>query len=208
MKSYVINAQNALDAWKIQDWNVLSTNANAVYNHFVHHPEDFLSIEYPLTVGSVFFVMLGYTTPDEDIQEVRAENMLLCLSKCLENPAEKRLAAMRLFLLFSMHFSHLQKKLDRVWSSHTQYDIFSRIMSSKQLQMNVLAYLSSLFTIDNAQLLEVPFEIKMLKEHYSSFCSHFGQINENDSAIGASVIKMLVADITDDLERYIQYKKQ
>lgn len=77
---------NAIMAWTafgMQDYSSLECHANEIYNYFVHNPSELLNIDSPLLIGKVFQVCLGFHEPDQDIQEVRAENAFLVFPKRL-----------------------------------------------------------------------------------------------------------------------------
>ena len=79
---------NAVAAWAAfgaQDYSGLERHGNEIYNYFVHNPGELLKLDSPLLIGKVFQVCLGFQEPDEDIQEVRAENAFLCFSQALES---------------------------------------------------------------------------------------------------------------------------
>lgn len=79
---------HALSAWAafgVQDYSGLEQHSKEIYNYFVHNPEELLNIDNPLLIGKIFHVCLGFREPDEDIQEVRAENAFLCFSRALNS---------------------------------------------------------------------------------------------------------------------------
>ena len=79
------NAVMAWTAFGVQDYSGLEQYGGQVYNYFVHNPCDILKLDNPLLIGKVFQVCLGFQEPDEDIQEVRAENAFLCFSQALKS---------------------------------------------------------------------------------------------------------------------------
>ena len=102
---YVQYAEEAVHARHNRNFQVLASAASNLYNHFVHNPKDYINVESPLAVGSIFASCLGYQEPDEDIQEVRAENAIYCLTQSVEsqNEVNRNLSAAYLFLVFSIH---------------------------------------------------------------------------------------------------------
>lgn len=72
-------------AFGAQDYYSLERYGGEIYNYFVHNPNEILQIESPLLIGKIFQVCLGFQEPDEDIQEVRAENAFLCFSQALKS---------------------------------------------------------------------------------------------------------------------------
>lgn len=110
-----INAVMAWMAFGAQDYRSLEQHGGDVYNYFVHHPSDILNLDSPLLIGKVFQVCLGFQEPDEDIQEVRAENAFLCFAQALET---KRAnihdeAAARLMILLIRDQKHLIGKVEQ-----------------------------------------------------------------------------------------------
>lgn len=105
----------AWTAFGVQDYSALEQHGGEIYNHFVHHPSDILNLDSPLLVGKVFQVCLGFQEPDEDIQEVRAENAFLCFSQALKS--EKKSvhdeASARLMMLLIRDQKHLIGKVEQ-----------------------------------------------------------------------------------------------
>lgn len=101
---YVQYAEEAVHARHNRNFQVLASAASNLYYHFVHNPKDYINVESPLAVGSIFASCLGYQEPDEDIQEVRAENAIYCLTQSVEsqNEVNRNLSAAYLFLVFSI----------------------------------------------------------------------------------------------------------
>ena len=109
------NAMMAWTAFGMQDYSTLEQHANAIYNHFVHNPSELLSIDSPLLIGKIFQVCLGFQEPDQDIQEVRAENAFVCYSKA--HNSEKQdvhdEAAARLMMLLIQWQRYLINKVEQ-----------------------------------------------------------------------------------------------
>lgn len=110
-----INAVMAWVAFGAKDYRSLEQHGGDVYNYFVHHPGDILNLNDPLLIGKVFQVCLGFQEPDEDIQEVRAENAFLCFAQALKsNKASIRdEAAARLMILLIRDQKHLIGKVEQ-----------------------------------------------------------------------------------------------
>ena len=109
---------NALMAWTAfgnQDYSGLERHGNEIYNYFVHHPSAILKLENPLLMGKIFQVCLGFQEPDEDIQEVRAENAFICLSQALKSEKSNvhDEAAARLMMLLIRDQRHLKNKVEQ-----------------------------------------------------------------------------------------------
>lgn len=105
----------AWTAFGTQDFSSLEQHGREVYNHFVHNPHEILELDNPLLIGKVFQVCLGFQEPDEDIQEVRAENAFLCFSQSLnsEKVNVHDEAAARLMILLIRDQKHLKNKVEQ-----------------------------------------------------------------------------------------------
>ena len=124
----------AIMAWAAfgsQDYSNLERYGGEIYNYFVHNPSGILKLDSPLLIGKIFQVCLGFQDPDEDIQEVRAENAFLCFSQALKsgkvNVHDE--AAARLMLLLIIYRNHLINKVaEACKSSHVDpYSIFGMV---------------------------------------------------------------------------------
>lgn len=109
------NAMMAWTAFGMQDYSTLEQHANAIYNHFVHNPSRLLNIDSPLLIGKIFQVCLGFQEPDQDIQEVRAENAFVCFSKALNSEKQDvhDEAAARLMMLLIQGQRYLINKVEQ-----------------------------------------------------------------------------------------------
>lgn len=109
---------SALAAWTafgVQDYSGLERHGNEIYNYFVHNPSELLKLDSPLLIGKVFQVCLGFQEPDEDIQEVRAENAFLCFSQALTSSKAnvQDEASARLMILLIRDQKHLISKVEQ-----------------------------------------------------------------------------------------------
>ncbi len=109
------SAVMAWTAFGVQNYSGLEQHGNDIYNHFVHHPSDILNLDSPLLIGKVFQVCLGFQEPDEDIQEVRAENAFLCFSQALKSDKKSvhDEASARLMMLLIRNQKHLIGKVEQ-----------------------------------------------------------------------------------------------
>lgn len=109
------SAVMAWTAFGAQDYSELEKNGGDIYNYFVHHPSEILNLDGPLLIGKVFQVCLGFQEPDEDIQEVRAENAFICFSQALKTSRTDihDEAAARLMLLLIRDQKHLIGKVEQ-----------------------------------------------------------------------------------------------
>ena len=116
-------------AFGAQDYATLEMYGNEIYNYFVHNPADILKLDSPLLIGKIFQACLGFQDPDQDIQEVRAENAFLCFSLALKS--EKRNvhdeAAARLMILLIQGQRFLKNKVEQacVGEGTNPYDFFA-----------------------------------------------------------------------------------
>ena len=124
----------AISAWTafgVQDYAGLERHGNEIYNYFVHNPGELLKVDSPLLIGKIFQVCLGFQEPDEDIQEVRAENAFLCFSQALESnkPNVHDEASARLMMLLIRDQKQLIGKVEQACrSEHANPYSFMGIM--------------------------------------------------------------------------------
>ena len=113
------HAVAAWTAFGVQDYLGLEQHGNDIYNYFVHNPEELLKLDSPLLIGKVFQVCLGFQEPNEDIQEVRAENAFLCFSQALESNKTNvhDEASARLMMLLIRDQRHLIGKVEHACRS-------------------------------------------------------------------------------------------
>lgn len=113
------HAVAAWTAFGAQDYSSLEQHGNDIYNYFVHNPQELLKLDSPLLIGKVFQVCLGFQEPDENIQEVRAENAFLCFSQALESNKTNvhDEAAARLMMLLIRDQMHLIGKVEQACRS-------------------------------------------------------------------------------------------
>lgn len=123
------NAVMAWVAFGTQDFAGLEKYGNEIYNYFVHNPREILGLDNPLLIGKVFQVCLGFQEPDEDIQEVRAENAFLCFSQALKlnETSIHDEASARLMMLLIRNQKHLKNKVEQACQNEhaNPYSFFS-----------------------------------------------------------------------------------
>lgn len=109
------NAMMAWTAFGLRDYPRLAKHGNEIYNYFSQHPQALLNLDSPLLIGKVFQVCLGFQEPDEEIQEVRAENAFLCFSKALKSDKTSvhDEASARLMILLIRDQKHLKGYVER-----------------------------------------------------------------------------------------------
>ena len=144
------NAVLAWTAFGVQDYSGLEKYGNEIYNYFVHNPGELLKLDSPLLIGKVFHVCLGFQEPDEDIQEVRAENAFMCFSQALESSKTNvhDEAAARLMMLLIREQMHLIGKVEQACRSEhvSPYDIFDMMDDGLPMDMPMATNTKMLFT--------------------------------------------------------------
>lgn len=140
----------AWTAFGMQDYSTLEQHANAIYNYFVHNPSELLTIESPLLIGKIFQVCLGFQEPDQDIQEVRAENAFLCFSKALDSEKQNvhDEAAARLMMLLIQGQRYLINTVEQACQAQygNPYSIFSVLNNGLPDDMPLATNTKMLFT--------------------------------------------------------------
>lgn len=144
---------NAIMAWTafgVQDYSGLEKYGQNVYNYFVHKPVAILELENPLLIGKVFQICLGFQEPDEDIQEVRAENAFLCFSQALKSD-ETTIhdeAAARLMMLLMHEQRHLINQVERACQNGyvNPYSLVSMLTTGLPKDMPLATNTKMLFT--------------------------------------------------------------
>lgn len=144
---------NALMAWAAfgsQDYSGLEQYGGAIYNYFVHNPEEILKLDNPLLIGKIFQACLGFQEPDEDIQEVRAENSFICFSQALKSDRANvhDEAAARLMMLLIRDQRHLLNKVEQSCQNEhlNPYSIFSMLNDGLPNDMPMATNTKMLFT--------------------------------------------------------------
>ena len=144
---------NAISAWTafgVQDYAGLERHGNEIYNYFVHNPGELLKLDSPLLIGKVFQVCLGFQEPDEDIQEVRAENAFLCLSQALESGKTNvhDEASARLMMLLIRDQIHLINKVEQACRNEhaNQFNVLDMFDDGLPMDMPMATNTKMLFT--------------------------------------------------------------
>lgn len=140
----------AWTAFGAQDYSSLEEYGGQIYNYFVHNPGDILNLDNPLLIGKVFQVCLGFQEPDEDIQEVRAENAFLCLSQAMKSDKKNvhDEACARLMILLIRDQRHLKNKVEHACQNEhaNPYSVFGMFSSGLPNDMPVSTNTKMLFT--------------------------------------------------------------
>lgn len=148
---FSFNAVAAWSAFGTQDYSGLEKYGGEVYNYFVHNPGELLQLDSPLLIGKVFQVCLGFQEPDEDIQEVRAENAFLCFSQALKSSKANvhDEAAARLMLLLIRDQKHLRGKVEQACLNEraaNPYSFFGILDDGLPMDMPMATNTKMLFT--------------------------------------------------------------
>lgn len=127
---------SAIMAWTafgMQNYSALSQHSDYIYNYFVHKPSELLNIDKPLLIGKIFQACLGFQEPDQDIQEVRAENAFLCLSRALKSDIQTvhDEAAARLIMLLIQWQKYLINKVEEAYRDDTNPFKFHAILNGE-----------------------------------------------------------------------------
>ena len=130
----IFNAVAAWAAFGVLDYSGLEQHGAEIYNYFVHHPGELLQMDNPLLIGKVFQACLGFQEPDEDIQEVRAENAFLCFSQALKSSRTNvhDEASARIMMLLIRDQKHLIGKVEQACRNEnaSRYDFFDMFLDS------------------------------------------------------------------------------
>lgn len=215
---------NAIMAWTafgMRDYPTLAHHAKEIYNYFVHKPLELLTIDSPLLIGKVFQVCLGFQEPDQDIQEVRAENAFLCFSKALNSEKQNvhDEAAARLMILLIKRQRYLIKKVEQACRGQyvNPYDFFAMLHDGLPNDMPMATNTKMLFAayylfdriINKTYVVNefiVPTEkraFEYVKNHVLDNCNMLeGTSNYRKAELGKIVFDKICEQLQDDIERY------
>lgn len=215
---------NALMAWNafvMQDYSTLEQHAKEIYNYFVHKPYELLNIDSPLLIGKVFQACLGFQEPDQDIQEVRAENAFICFSKALNSEKQKvhDEAAARLMMLLIQWQRFLIDKVEQACKGRdtSPYNFFAVLNDGLPNDMPMATNTKMLFTayylfdriIDKTNIVNefiIPNEKKTfeyVKKHILDNCNLLGRTPQHRKVeLGNIVFDKICKQLRDDIESY------
>ncbi|HBY17049.1 MAG TPA: hypothetical protein DEG90_07935 [Porphyromonadaceae bacterium] len=216
------NAMMAWTAFGTQDYSTLEQHANAIYNHFVHNPSELLNIDSPLLIGKIFQVCLGFQEPDQDIQEVRAENAFLCFSQALNSEKQDvhDEAAARLMMLLIQGQRYLINKVEKACQTQgaNPYSFFAVLNKGLPNDMPMATNTKMLFTayylfdeiIDKTNVVNefiVPNEKKAfeyVKKHVLDNCNMLERTPQyRKSELGNIVFNKICKQLREDIESYL-----
>ena len=218
------NAMMAWTAFGMQDYSTLEQHAKEIYNYFVHKPYELLNIDSPLLIGKVFQACLGFQEPDQDIQEVRAENAFLCFHKALNSEKQDvhDEAAARLMMLLIQWQRYLIKKVEQSCQGQcaNPYSFFAVLNDGLPNDMPMATNTKMLFSayylfdsiIDKTNVVNeftIPSEksaFNYVKKHVLENCNLLERTPQHrKSELGHIVFDRICKQLRDDIESYSNY---
>lgn len=218
---------NALMAWTAfgaQDYRSLEEHGKYIYNYFVHNPNEILKLDTPLLIGKIFQVCLGFQEPDNDIQEVRAENALICFSQAIKSdkPNVHDEALARLMILLIKEQKYLIDKVEQSCRNKNinPYNPLSFLSDGLPSDMPMATNTKMLFTayylysciINKGNVSDEFVNIieknmyKNVEEHIISNCNQLNNTSsERKIELGRIVFEKICNKLKDDIEMYFQY---
>ena len=211
----------AWTAFGAQDYSGLEQFGVQIYNFFVHNPSKILELENPLLIGKVFQVCLGFQEPDEDIQEVRAENAFLCLSQAMKSDKNNvhDEACARLMILLIRDQRHLKKKVENACQNENAnpYNFFDMFSSRLPNDMPMATNTKMLFTayylydsiIDKTNVINEFVNagernvFEYVKKHVLDNCRQLHNTSlERKAELGGIVFEKIYKKLRKDIELY------
>lgn len=219
-----ILSYNAMMAWTAfgnQDYSTMERHAKEIYNYFVRKPSELLNIDNPLLIGKVFQVCLGFQEPDQDIQEVRAENAFLCFSRAL-NSMKQNIhdeAAARLMILLIQWQKFIINKVEQACQGQytNPYSFFAVLNNGLPNDMPMATNTKMLFTafylfdriIDKKNVVNefiIPNEKKTfeyVKKHVLDNCNMLEKTPQyRKSELGCIVFDKIYNQLREDIELF------
>lgn len=221
--NYVQYAEKAVFARKSRDFRNLEQAASCLYNHFVHNPRDYNRMEEPYVVGSVFATCLGFQEPDEDVQEVRAENAVFCLYGGINvaDGVDKNLSVVYLFLVFSVFRKYLWQRVMKLFGA-AEFGVYMpgsvllslpsdvrSFMLAERLAINsifdsVLMYLFHFTSSETIKFLDLDEEKAAYLSQLNTIQSKTVENKAMYESVGKIVLEKVFEDIKGDIITYIQ----
>jgi hypothetical protein len=220
---------NALMAWTAfgaQDYRSLEEHGKYIYNYFVHNPNEILKLDTPLLIGKIFQVCLGFQEPDNDIQEVRAENAFICFSQAIKSdkPNVHDEALARLMILLIRDQKYLIDKVEQACRNKNinPYNPLSFLSDGLPSDMPMATNTKMLFTayylyncINNKDNVSNEFvnileknAYEKVKEHIIDNCNQLDDTSHERKRfieLGRIVFEKICNKLKDDIEMYSQY---
>lgn len=217
---------NAIMAWTAfgaEDYRSLEEHGKYIYNYFVHNPNEILKLDTPLLIGKIFQVCLGFQEPDNDIQEVRAENAFICFSQAIKSdkPNVHDEALARLMILLIKEQKYLIDKVEQSCRNKNinPYNPLSFLSDGLPSDMPMATNTKMLFTayylysciINKGNVSDEFVNIieknmyKNVEEHIISNCNQLNNTSsERKIELGRIVFEKICKKIKDDIEMYSQ----
>lgn len=217
---------NALMAWTAfgaEDYRSLEEHGKYIYNYFVHNPNEILKLDTPLLIGKIFQVCLGFQEPDNDIQEVRAENAFICFSQAIKSdkPNVHDEALARLMILLIKEQKYLIDKVEQSCRNKNinPYNPLSFLSDGLPSDMPMATNTKMLFTayylysciINKGNVSDEFVNIieknmyKNVEEHIISNCNQLNNTSsERKIELGRIVFEKICKKLKDDIEMYSQ----
>lgn len=217
---------NALMAWTAfgaEDYRSLEEHGKYIYNYFVHNPNEILKLDTPLLIGKIFQVCLGFQEPDNDIQEVRAENAFICFLQAIKSdkPNVHDEALARLMILLIKEQKYLIDKVEQSCRNKNinPYNPLSFLSDGLPSDMPMATNTKMLFTayylysciINKGNVSDEFVNIieknmyKNVEEHIISNCNQLNNTSsERKIELGRIVFEKICKKLKDDIEMYSQ----
>jgi len=211
----------AWTAFGAQDYSGLEQYGGQVYNYFVYKPNEILNLDNPLLIGKVFQACLGFQEPDQDIQEVRAENAFICFSQALKSDKVNvhDEASARLMMLLIRNQNHLKNKVEHACQNeHTNpYSFFGMINDGLPNDMPMATNTKMLFTayylydsiIDKTNVINEFVNVgernafESVKKHVLDNCRQLQKSTSDRKAeLGSIVFEKICKRLKKDIELY------
>lgn len=225
-KNYIESLTFAVKARHKRDFQTLGAEADAVYNHFVHFPQDYLLTEHRLPLGTLFASALPFKSQDEDVQEVKAENAVFFLYPCIddEDDITRNMAISYLFFVFSGSYRYLWQRIGKLFgdpdfripmSSHVFFSLPENVRDHIQkcrftpadIRVSVLLYLQNVMEDGMDCYLDLQEEKRECNQRLASINPNAIDANECRE-VGKYALKALFENIDKDIKSYISYKLQ
>lgn len=215
------SAVMAWTAFGAQDYLGLEKHGRDIYNYFVHNPDELLKLDSPLLIGKVFQVSLGFQEPNEDVQEIRAENAFLCFSLALKSNLANvhDEASARLMMLLIREQKHLVGKVEQACRNEkpSPYDFFGMLDDGLPMDMPMATNTKMLFTayylydsITNKETISSEFvnvsernAFESVKRHVIDNCNQLGKTSmERKVELGRIVFEKVCERLQKDVVMY------
>lgn len=228
MEQYVIYALQTLKYEQEMNYSKMNKTACDLYNYFTHNPEELLTVEQPLEVGTAFLLSKGFKYID-NTQEVLAENAVLCLYQAFleqKNPKEKIAAS--LFIVFQYYEKHLRQlmmqkmgatefgimpPLGTLPYTNNGYEEYLFCTTDERLYY-IKAYLQSLipeYALDDGLLFNSLTHLNLYNKAYNDFQKNNSAENQSKEDIakaGPAILDEFYLILKEEVNNYSKYLKR